>query len=288
MLPVSSGPGSTVGLGVGVGVGVGVSASISASESPTAGRRRRGRVGGGLRIVGARAQRQERDDEDHDGRAQQGEARAAAHRSYPAARPARAIRSAILRLASSIISPSKTAAPAPLRVRLVVGGEHRLGALPLLLRGAEDLIDDRDLAGVDRPLAVEAERARESRARAQPVVVADAPVGPVDRLNARRARRDDQPGVDVVEVVAGVAVRRRADRRDRDADRRAVVARAEDQRLHPRGGGGDRLAGQQPGRVLDLRLDPDPADLEPAARARSASAAWRSSRRRRACAPSGA
>ena len=38
-------------------------------------------------------------------------------------------------------------------------------------------------------------------------------------------------------MVAGIAVRRRADRRDRDADRGAVVTRAEDQRLHPRGGG---------------------------------------------------
>ena len=95
------------------------------------GRRRGGRVGGRLGVVGARAQREERDDEDHDRDAEERHARVAAHRSYPAARPAKAIRSAILRLASSIISPSKTAAPGAVAVRLLVGGEHRLGALPL-------------------------------------------------------------------------------------------------------------------------------------------------------------
>ena len=64
-------------------------------------------------------------------------------------------------------------------------------------------------------------------------------------------------------MITGVPVRRRSDRRDRDPDRRGVVAGAEDQRLHARRGGRDRLAGQQPGRVLDLRLDADPADGEP-------------------------
>ena len=136
-------------------------------------------------------------------------------------------------------------------------------------RGREDLVDDRDLARVDRPLAV-SPSARASRARSR------RPSSSSTRRTGRRSpgcrprgRRRPGPGVDVVEVVARVAVGRAADRRDRDADRRAVVARAEDQRLHPRRGGGDRLAGEQPGGVLDLRLDADAAGLEAAAPARS-------------------
>ena len=121
---------------------------------------------------------------------------------------------------------------------------------------------------------------RQPRALAQAVVVLDGGVGAVDRLDARGARGDDERGVDVVEVVAGIAVRRAADRRDRDADRGAVVAGAEDQRLHPRRGGGDRRARDQAGGVLDLRLDPDPPGLQRRSRARSARAACPSSRRR--------
>src|SRR3954447_21777324 len=54
-------------------------------------------------------------DDDRDRGAEQRVARTGAHAVYPAARPAWAIRSAILRLASSIISPSNTAAPWPSR-----------------------------------------------------------------------------------------------------------------------------------------------------------------------------
>ena len=106
-------------------------------------------------------------------------------------------------------------------------------------------------------------RARASRDRARrPSSSSNARVRAVDRLDARRAGGHDQPREDVVEVVARIALGRAADRRDRDADRRAVVPGAEDQRLHPRRRGGDRLAGDQAGGVLDLGLDPDPADRQ--------------------------
>jgi hypothetical protein len=42
---------------------------------------------------------------------------------------------------------------------LGVGGEQRAGARELLERRGEDLVDDGDLRGVDRPLAVDPERA---------------------------------------------------------------------------------------------------------------------------------
>ena len=80
----------------------------------------------------------------------------------------------------------------PGTVRLVVGGEHRLGALPLFARGREDLVDDRDLARVDGPLAVDAQRAGEPGPGAQAVVVLDVPVRAVDGLDAGRAGRDHQ------------------------------------------------------------------------------------------------
>ena len=102
------------------------SASASASASRSAAAVRRGGRDASasrsassavvLRVLGARPQRDERDDEDHDRdrRAAPRRAPLLIARTRPRGPPG-AIRSAILRLASSIISPSNTAAPCPSR-----------------------------------------------------------------------------------------------------------------------------------------------------------------------------
>ena len=53
---------------------------------------------------------------------------------------------------------------------------------------AEDLVDDLDLVGVQRPLAVAADRAGAQRRLAQPFQVADRGIGPVDSSEAVRVR----------------------------------------------------------------------------------------------------
>ena len=97
--------------------------------------------------------------------------------------------------------------------RGAVGVEDPLGPVELVLRRRVDLVADRDLVGVDRPLAVEAEPARAPRRAREAVEVADRRVRPVDRLEPERARRRDDPREHVVPLVAGI---RRVDRADRE------------------------------------------------------------------------
>ena len=67
-------------------------------------------------------------------------------------------------------------------MRVAIGGENLLRALELALRRRVDLVADRDLIRVDRPLAVVAEQARAARGLAEAVEVADRRVRAVDRL----------------------------------------------------------------------------------------------------------
>jgi hypothetical protein len=68
---------------------------------------------------------------------------------------------------------------------------------------------------------------------------------------------------DGVEGVAGVVRVQGAHHQRAHADRGHEVGRAEDDRLDARAGGGDVVDVDEPLRGLDLRLDADPADLEP-------------------------
>ena len=105
-----------------------------------------------------------------------------AHAS-PAARPRATVWRASLRLASSIISPSSSTAPLP-SARSAPSSAATIALARSNSSGLrrERRVDRGELVGVHRPLAVEAERARLLRPRAQAVRVADRQVGPVDRL----------------------------------------------------------------------------------------------------------
>ena len=148
--------------------------------------------------------------------------------SMPARRTSR---SAIRRVASSIISPSRSAAPLPRASGVGVGRQHPPRALELLRRHAEHLVERGDLVRVDAPLAVVAERPGAGRRRAQPLGVADRRVGAVHGLEVRRPRGDQDPRQDAVPAVARIAGQRRADGRLGHAQRRREVARAHHQRL---------------------------------------------------------
>ena len=87
-------------------------------------------------------------------------------------------------------SPAATA-PGAVGGGAVERGEHLARVGDLVVGGRERLAQGVELGGVDRPLAVEAERARVHHAGAEGVVVARAEVRPVDRLDARGARGDE-------------------------------------------------------------------------------------------------
>ena len=95
------------------------------------------------------------------------------------------------------------------------------------------------------------------------VDVADLQVRAVDRLLVVGAGSHQDPHQDVVVGVAlGVAGRLLPHHERAHVDAGHEVGRAEDDRLDARAGGGDRVDVDQPERVLDLRLDPEPPDLE--------------------------
>src|SRR5437870_1451798 len=136
--------------------------------------------------------------------------------------------------------------------------EDRRCLIELLLRGSEDIVEDSDLRGVQRPLAIESETARPQGRGAKSVEVADLRVRPVDRLQRVGPRRDRDPGqkeVSEVDIVRGVDP---ADRELRRVQRRGQVAGTEDQRLGARGRRRDRPDMLNPARGLDQQLEPDP------------------------------
>ena len=176
------------------------------------------------------------------------------------ARPRATTCCAILREASSIISPSNMTAPrrSP-SGRELVGLEDAHGPLVRLGRRREDLVAERDLVGMQRPLAVEAEQLRATRDGAEALGIADLRVRPVDRLQAEGAGgRQDLPE-HVVPLVAAVLGLGRADRELRHADARGEVSRPEDERLDPVRRLCDPLDVDESERALDLHLEADPA-----------------------------
>src|SRR5262245_24511659 len=107
----------------------------------------------------------------------------------------------------------------------------------LRLRGRERLVDDRDLVGVDGPLAVDAQRPGPPAVVPQPVEVADPQVGAVHDLQAVGPAGGEDPGEGVVEVVAGVLGDLYAGGEHRHVHRGGEVGRPEHHRLPPWGGG---------------------------------------------------
>ena len=88
-------------------------------------------------------------------------------RPDPGVQPAAAIRSAVATRASawrieamSIRRPSRLTAPLPSLARLLHGDQDAPGAVDLLGRRREDLVGQRHLLGVDRPLALAAQHRR--------------------------------------------------------------------------------------------------------------------------------
>ena len=137
--------------------------------------------------------------------------------------------------------------------------------------GREHLVEDRDLVGVQRPLAVVAERAGALAVVAEAVGVADVEVGPVDDLQAVGPPGHQDLREDVVEVVAGVVGDLHAAGEHGHLHRGGEVGRAEDDRLEPGRRGADLLDVDEAAGRLDLRLDADVADRA----ARPAVSTWR-------------
>src|SRR5690606_14485200 len=93
---------------------------------------------------------------------------------------------------------------APLAGGGVVCLDHAPGPGDLVRGGGEDLVDDRDLARVDAPLAVVAHRPAEHGRAAAAVGVAEVGVGAVDHQHPRRAGGHEQVVHDVLVAVTGV------------------------------------------------------------------------------------
>ena len=140
---------------------------------------------------------------------------------------------------------------------VVVGVQQPAGGVELVLRGHEHLVGDLHLAGVQHPLAVEADRAGAVAQLAVGVGVLDIGERPVDRLQPVGARGGDDGRDHEVPLVTRVGGVDAADRELGHPDVGGIVAGAEDQRLDAVGGGRDLVqVDSSPGR-LDLGLDAD-------------------------------
>src|SRR4051794_478184 len=161
----------------------------------------------------------------------------------------------------------------PLPARLLHRGQDAPGALDLLLGRGEDLVGERHLRGVDRPLALAAEHGRAPRLGADAVGVGEVAERAVDRPQARRARRSHQGGGGVVPHVAPVGVAlavlalvgqdrvvgaRTADDGGTRTGAGRVVGDAEVQALVALGGAGDLVDVRHAERGLDDQLEADP------------------------------
>ena len=128
------------------------------------------------------------------------------------------------------------------------GLERRARLRHLVLRRGERVPQRSQLHGMDRPLAVEPQRAGVSDSSAEPVVVAHGQVRPVDRLDARRAGGDEQ------RVLREAPVLRRA--AARSSERRGEIRVAEDQAVQAGRRARDLAGRGEPGRRLDQREQP--------------------------------
>src|SRR3954447_7179549 len=142
---------------------------------------------------------------------------------------------------------------------LAVGVEDVPRPVELLLRRAEHLVENRDLVGVQGPLAVVAEDLRALAELPEPFVVADLHVGPVDDLQAVGASGHEDLHEHVVEVVARVIGNGEATRQGGHLHRRRHVDGTEDDRLEPRRRRADLLDVDDAAGRLDLGLDADVA-----------------------------
>ena len=118
--------------------------------------------------------------------------------------------------------------------RLLVGVEDVPRAVELLLRRREELVEDVDLVGVQRPLAVVAEHLRALAVVAERVGLADLQERAVDHLEAVRPTRHQDLREHVVEVVARVLGDLHAAGEHRHLHRRGEVGGTEDDGLEAR------------------------------------------------------
>src|SRR5829696_4855846 len=139
-----------------------------------------------------------------------------------------------------------------------VGLDRLPGVLDLGLGGREHLVGDADLGGVDRPLAVEAEKAGVHRAAAEALGVLVGRIGGVDGVDAGGSRRGDDLEPGEVPEVAGVLADRVEIAVDPGALRRRQVAGAEDDGLQPVARPGDLDGVGQSLGLLDEHLERDP------------------------------
>ena len=137
------------------------------------------------------------------------------------------------------------------------------GPVHLGRRRAEHLVGERDLAGVDRPLALGPERGRAAGAGAEAVGVPEVAERSVDRAQPVGPAGDDHPAQREVPLVARVV---RVEPADADGARTVaggVVGDAEVQRLQPAAAGGDGLDVGHAQRRLDQGLGGDPGGVAP-------------------------
>ncbi len=131
--------------------------------------------------------------------------------------------------------------------------DHVAGPLHLLVGRRKGIGQRRELRGVDRPLAVEAELTGPRDCSGEGGIDRHAEIGPVDRLQPVCAGRQQQHllgGTPTIEISRG-----RAGAAERDGE----VGVAEDQRVEPRRRARDLLHARQAGRRLDQRLHPQGA-----------------------------
>ena len=161
----------------------------------------------------------------------------------------------------------------PLRLGLGHGRHDAPGLVQLLRAGAEDVVDEVDLAGMDDPLALEAEDGGAHGRGPAAGVVAEVRVGAVDGPEPMRAGGDRETGQGVVPHVVPVlaaaplgigvgqhrvARMRAADGHGPGAGRGGEVAGPEVERLQPVAGAGDGVDVLHAERGLDQHLDAEP------------------------------
>ena len=127
--------------------------------------------------------------------------------------------------------------------------ERRARLRDFVLGRGERIPQRLQLHGMDRPLAVEPERAGMSDSGAERVVVAHGQVRPVDRLDARRAGGDEQRVLREAPVLRCAAAR--------SSERRGEIRVAEDQAVQARRRARDLAGRGEPGRRLDQREQPN-------------------------------
>ena len=192
------------------------------------------------------------------------------------------------RLVDHLVAEHHGALALALGGRLLVGVEDVPRAVELLLRRREQLVEDVDLVGMQRPLAVVAEHLRALAVVTERVGLADLQERAVDHLEAVRSPRHQDLREHVVEVVARVLGDLHAAGEHRHLHGRGEVGGTEDDGLETGRRRADLLDVDQAAGRLDLRLDADVPGGETRPWSRPGTATGRARSPRLPTAPSGA